>query len=159
MPLTLIGMNPFFLKAIIFCAAILPFSQLQAARLFGEFKPGQTIRLVVKERTSLKRVGFSGAETRAGIPANIPKFTVGQTVKFTIGERGQLKVSGFALGFETTTYESNGYRLLPSSNNRIIGEATIEKGINRNASGGTLVFIKVVYAGLKTTTTAVTYTF
>ena len=151
-------MNPFFLKAIIFCAAILPFSQVQAAKMFGGFEAGQTFRLVVKERTSVKRVGFSGAETNVGIPSNVPNFVVGQSVKFSIGKKGQLKVAGLVLRLENATYGSNDY-LIPPSANRKIRTATIEKDFSRNAIGGTLIFVNVAYAGLNTTTTTVTYTF
>ena len=151
-------MKTLLLKAIVCCAAILPISQAQAGKLFGEFAPGKTFTLTVTEVVSVKG-SLGGVSKKAAVPAGIPKFTKGQKVKFTIGAKGQLTGNGFSIPFETDGGTSNAYVTLPTATKTMADIGTVYKTETNRPSGAALSFFKVRMEGFNSTVWSVNYVF
>ena len=100
-------MKQLLLQTIACCAILLPFSQVEA-KTFGEFKPGKAFTLTVDQVISVKTVGFT-YNTKAAIPAGVPKFKKGQKVKFKIGKKGQLTAKGLSIPYKSDAGTSNTY--------------------------------------------------
>ncbi|MES2440727.1 MAG: hypothetical protein V4584_16795 [Verrucomicrobiota bacterium] len=105
-------MKKFILQSIACCAALLPFTQVQAAGVPGKnyynLAPGTKYSLKVTDVVSTV-TGLDGQAKQVAVPAGIPKFKKGQTVKFTIGKKGELKGPGFSTKFLSADPTTSAY--------------------------------------------------
>lgn len=149
------------LPAIICCAALLPFAQVQAGgpagKTYGGFAPGKTFTLTVKQKTSAKTSGTT-VITNAPVPDGIPNYKKGQTVKFTIGTKGQLTTKAFSMKFESGSPTANAYFTAPTGISTIPNVGTVYKNSNKKPVGVSLTFVKIRLSGFTPITNNVHYT-
>lgn len=142
------------------CAALLPFSGLQAAdvagRTYGGFLPGKVFTLTVTERSSIRTSGISVTK-HVAIPDGMPDFNKGQDVKFKIGRYGRLNGPGFSITYRSSKSRVNFYSNNPGGFSSDGEAATVSKNSNNKPIGATLTFYKFRFSGFKPVTNSVSY--
>lgn len=105
-------MRTLIIKTIACFAALLPFTQVQAAdpagRNYYNLTPGTKFTLKVTSVISTV-AGLDGKARKAAVPTGIPKFKKGERVRFTIGSKGELKGPDFSTKFESASTDTTVY--------------------------------------------------
>lgn len=139
------------------CAAVLlPFNQAEAK--FGGLTAGKSFTLKVDEVISVKQVGLGGANTKAPIPAGVPKFKKGQKIKFKIGAGGKLTAKGLSIPFKSDAGNANVYFFVSTGASNKAMTGTIYRDTKNKPTGGSLNFVLTKYAGFNSSVNTVTYT-
>ncbi len=154
------------LKTIMFCAVLLPLSQVQAAgapgKTYGGFASGKKFKFTVSEVISAQAT-LTGASKKVPVPKGIPKFKKGQKVQFKIGKKGQLTGPGFQLPFKSDGGSANVYVTVVTKKNPKGNVGTVYKGQTKKGAikptGVALSFFKTTGSGFGTKITSVYYIF
>lgn len=106
-------MKLLLIKAIVCCAALLPFAQVQAAgpagKNFYDLKPKTKFTLTCSDVVATV-AGLDGrAKQVKGPIAGIPTFTKNKAYKFRIGAKGELTGPGFSTAFKTASLGTTVY--------------------------------------------------
>ena len=156
-------MRTLIIKTIACCAALLPFTQVQAApagkKLYGDFGAGKKFSFTVTDVTVAK-ASLTGGTVKAKVPSGVPNFKKGQKVKFTIGGKGQLTGPGFSIPFVSGSGVSNAYADKVKKGSTQLPDIGIvyKNGTTLRPEGVALTFLKVTGSGFSTTTYSVNYT-
>lgn len=140
-------------------AALLPFSQAQAATTYGGFAPGKTITMTVKTRISKAVVGFGTKAKTVAVPSGVPDYKLGQKITFTIGSKGQLTAKNLSLPFKSDAGTANVYYIKPDSSHPQGDIGQVFKTVKNKPLAAHLLFVRVKISGTTPTTTTVDYTF
>ncbi len=89
-------------------AALLPFSQAQAAT-YGGFAPNYRFKLTMTEKPLVTVAAIGGGGVLKKVPAGFPNFAKGEKVTFKIGSKGELIVANFSIPFHSGSDSSNVY--------------------------------------------------
>jgi len=153
-------MKTLLLPLLLCGAALLPFSQSQAATTYGGFAPGKTFSFKVKTRISKALVGFSTKPKTVAVPSDIPDYKLGQKITFTIGAKGQLIAKdGLLLPFKSDAGTANAYYIKPDSKHPQGDIGQVFKTPKNKPTAVHLLFVRVKVSGTSPTTTTVDYTF
>jgi hypothetical protein len=156
-------MKTLLLKMIVCGAALLPFTQVQAAgpasKSFGGFAPGKTFSFKVKTRISKALVGFGTKAKTVAVPGDVPDYKLGQKITFTIGAKGQLTAKDLSLPYKSDGGTAVAYYIKPDSSHPQGDIGQVFKTLTNRPTGAHLLFVRVKVNGTTPTTTTVDYTF
>lgn len=134
------------LRSLVCAVALLPLPSI--AKDIGPFKPGDTFTLTVKKVESTKQTGYFGAETKAPLPANVPKLKKGQKIRFTIGKKGQLLAKKIKADYAHSDNKRVEYNSFDDSKPNITFTVNCELDLkNKKPTGGTLSFFHSNFTG------------
>ena len=145
-------MKKLLLQMIVCGAALLPFSQIQAAT-YGGWAPGKKFTFTVKEKESAS-LTLGGKPKMVAVPAGVPNFKKGQKVVFKIGSKGQLTAPGMSLPFKSDAGSANVYYIEPSRSHPQADIGQVFKDSTGKPNSVALSFFRVK-PGTFTTTTVV----
>ena len=153
-------MKKLLLQLIVCGAALLPFTQAQAAgpagRNYYNLPPGTKFSLKVQDVVSTV-AGLTGRPKITAVPTGIPKFKKGQLVKFTIGSKGELMGPGFSTSFKSASSDTTVYtdKIV---GNRLPDTAAVRTSLTTKKAVYTqLAFYKVSGSGFSTKVNFVVY--
>jgi hypothetical protein len=154
-------MKKLLLQAFVGCAALLPFSQLQAA-VPGGYPSGYKFTLKVKSKITSKTVGTKVTKN-VPVPAGIANYKVGQKVTFTIGSKGEIKTPAFSVPFnaKSSTASSNSYLIVPkaSTDMKATSVLLIKDSTTKAPAGVNYLYVNTKRTGFTATTISVDYGF
>lgn len=148
-------MKTLILKMIVCGAALLPFTQVQAAS-FGGFAAGYKFKLTMTGKPIATVVSFKGGGVLKSIPDGFPKFQKGDRVPFKIGTKGELIVANFSIPFKSGTKSSNVYSAKDLTVVANFSQAAVNKTAGK-PSFMNLVLRKKSGSGLSTKVTQIVY--
>jgi len=157
-------MKTLLIKAIVCCAALVPFTQVKAAeapaRNYYNLPPGTKFTLTTKNVVSTK-AGLDGRAKQCPVPTGVPKFTKGKKVTFTIGSKGELKGPNntFSTAFKSASADTTVY-VDKQVGTKLPDTAAVKTSlVTKKATYTQLAFHKVTGSGFGTTVYFVVYTF
>ena len=152
-------MKTLLLPLIVCGAALLSFSQTQAATAYGGFSPGLKFTLTVKSRVSKALVGTSTKPKTVAVPSDVPDYKLGQKVTFTIGAKGQLiAMDGLSLPFKSDKGSANAYYKKTDSSHPQGDIGEVFKVANKPTAAN-LLFVRAKVSGVTPTSITVGYWF
>lgn len=141
---------------IVCAAALLPFSQAQAAKTYGGFAPGAKFKLTMIENPVGSVAAITGSKVLKNVPAGYPNYKKGTTVTFKIGGKGQLIAANFSIPFHSGSESSNVYSAKTFTMVANFSQAAITKTAGKPTFMN-LVLRKKTGSGLSTKLTQVVY--
>ena len=153
-------MKKLLLQLIVCGAALLPFTQAQAAgpasKNYGGFAPGYSFKLTMIEKPIASIAGITGSGILKKVPTGFPAFKADQNVSFKIGTKGELMVANFSIPFHSGSESSNVYSAKTFTMVANFSQAAITKTAGKPTFMN-LVLRKKTGSGLSTKLTQVVY--